>query len=121
MVNVAEFNESHPGAFWFWAIIMLIQTPVTWAGCYGLWSFILWLFRLITLNRSKKGLWNRCASVSMLLAFLAVGILTNHRYWDADSLKDANKAIAEGIVLLLPSAIFVFYGMLAGLSYLWQL
>jgi hypothetical protein len=113
----SQLKESHGISN---AFLFLILIPINWAGVYGSWSFLLWLFRCITFNRSKKPLWNLRAGWAVFLALVVVGFVTIYCYYETNLLDDAEKATAQiiEIIVSFPYAIFFFYGMMTGLSYL---
>jgi len=72
---------------------------------------------VLSLNRSKKPLWNLRAGWAVLLAFMAGGSLAIYSYYNFNSPDKAEKAIT-GIAGSFCSTIFFFYGTLTGLTYL---
>ena len=142
-----EHEQSFLGTFFHFIALI----PIQWAMVYGTWSFALWLYRCITLNRSKKPLWNLRAGWAIVLAFVVYIPFTIYYYWDSppvvienaiaagtgwavgslpgvicglispyDLYFNGSDAITAGIGFF-PYAIFFFYGMLTGLTYLWQI
>ena len=62
--------SSQPSAGYLPFVILVLLVPVNWARTYGLWSFVLWLYRVITRNKSKKPLWNARATLTVILAIV---------------------------------------------------
>jgi len=96
-------------------VILVLLVPVNWARTYGLWSFVLWLYRVITRNKSKKALWNARATLTVILAIVMDAWATIH--YETETPHTFDWVVTEVIAYFL-NGIFLFYGVTSGLTWL---
>ena len=101
-------------------ILAVILYPGIWAFLYGNFSILHWLYRCITLNRTRKQLWNRRATWSVAIAIFLTGAygFTAVGHPSDGGTVSTMKDVAT--VLSLYYETCFFYGMVTGLTYLWQ-